>query len=67
MSSHSKLPVGCLILMVACYLYIPLAWGANAYRLVRCDWEPSYKAEVVHGLGLFTPIFIVTAWMDLEP
>jgi hypothetical protein len=41
-------------------------WGTNIYRLAKCDFEPSYKAEVIYGLGVLTPTFIVTAWMELE-
>ena len=42
------------------------AWGVNAYKFSKCDFEPSYKAEILHGLGLFIPTFIVTAFMDIE-
>ena len=41
-------------------------WGTNIYRLATCDFEPSYKAEAIYALGVFTPTFIVTAWMDLD-
>ena len=41
-------------------------WGANAYRFATCDFEPSYKAEAIYALGVFTPTFIVTAWMDID-
>ena len=48
------------------YLAILVAWPLNIYRLATCDFEPSYKAEVIYAIGLFTPTFIITAWMDLE-
>ena len=55
---------------IALHLFILMGglglWGANLYRLVKCDFEPSYKAEVIYGIGIFTPTFIVTAWMDID-
>ena len=41
-------------------------WVTNIYRLATCDFEPSYKAEAIYTLGVFTPTCLVTAWMDLE-
>jgi hypothetical protein len=54
------------LLTILLVIYIPTTWVINLTRFLKCDFEPSYKAEVIHGLGLFTPVFVVTAWMDLE-
>ena len=48
-----------LIITLGCYV-------GNIARLVKCDWEPSYKAEVIYGVGVIAPTFYVTAFLDLE-
>ena len=53
------LPLALLVFMMTSFLM-------NIYRLASCDFEPSYKAEVIYAIGIFCPTFIVTAWMDLE-
>jgi hypothetical protein len=40
-------------------------WAMNIYKFASCDFEPSYKAEIVHGVGIVTPIGCITGWMDL--
>jgi len=40
-------------------------WFMNIYKFCSCDFEPSYKAEIVHGVGIVTPIGCITGWMDL--
>jgi len=48
-------------------LSIALAvWGGNLVRLIKCDWKPSYKAEIIYALGVVTPTCVVTVWMDIE-
>lgn len=34
-------------------------------KFLRCDFEPSYKAEIVYGVGTFTGLGIIVGWMDL--
>jgi len=33
-------------------------------KLVKCDFEPSYKAEVIYGIGTFTGLGSIIGWMD---
>lgn len=33
-------------------------------KLVRCDFEPSYKAEVIYGISAITGIGAITGYMD---
>ena len=37
----------------------------NIYKLTQCDFEPSYKAEVIRTIGLFPPVGAVVGYMDL--
>ena len=42
-------------------------WGANIVKLVKCDFEPSYKAECIRTIGIVVPIVgAVTGYMDIE-
>lgn len=43
-----------------------ISWPVNVYKLCQCDFKPSYKAEVIYTLGVFTPSCVITAWMNLE-
>ena len=54
-----------ILLQLAIALFGLASWGMNVAKFVGCDFEPSYKAEVIHGIGLFTPICLVTGWLDL--
>lgn len=40
-------------------------WLWNVTKLVRCDFEPNYKCEILHTAGLVVPpASIVTVWFD---
>jgi hypothetical protein len=44
-----------------------LAWPLNAFRFARCDFEPSYKGEVVHGIGIIIPpVALISAWSNWD-
>lgn len=33
-------------------------------KFFKCDFEPSYKAEIIYGVSLITDIGTITGWMD---
>lgn len=33
-----------------------IGWGLNVYQLTQCDFEPSYRAEILRGIGVVIPI-----------
>jgi len=37
----------------------------NVVKLTKCDFEPSYKAEVIHGIGLIPPVGCITGWINV--
>lgn len=40
-----------------------LSWCVNVYKLVNCDFEPSWKGEIIHAVGVFVPpASILTVW-----
>lgn len=39
----------------------------NVVKLTRCDFEPSYKAEVIRAVGVFVPpVGVVVGYCDIE-
>jgi len=55
-----------LITLIAIPSLLIAAYGINLYKFIRCDFKASYKAEAIYGIGIFTPTFVVTAWMDIK-
>ena len=42
-----------------------IGYVLNIVKLCKCDFKPSYKAEIVHGLGVVTGIGVVTGYINL--
>ena len=53
------------LVIVIIFLFGGISWLVNGYKFIQCDFEAPYKAEVVHGIGVFTPLCLVTAWVDV--
>lgn len=34
-------------------------------KLVNCDFEAPYKAEIIHGVGVVAGTGVITGWLDL--
>jgi len=46
-------------------LFTPYFW--NGYKLFKCDFESSYKCEIIHGVGLIIPpAALITVWADVD-
>ena len=44
-----------------------VGWGKNVYKLCHCDFEASYKAEVIRGVGVIVPVVgAVTGYCTIE-
>ena len=44
-------------------LYILIAWVVNLVGFIGLDFEPSYKLEIIKGIGVFiAPTSGVTVW-----
>jgi hypothetical protein len=54
-----------LILQLVIVLVVGTGWVKNLIKLADCDFEPSYKAEVIHFVGLIPPVGMITGWLDL--
>lgn len=57
-----KVTVAFLILI----LFVLGTWVTNLAKLNDCDFISPYRCEVVHGLGLFGPIALVTVWFETD-
>jgi hypothetical protein len=52
-----------VIPLVAFFVSLPLAWCVNIYKLVQCDFEESYRGEIVHTIGVcIPPASLITVW-----
>ena len=50
------------VCLIAC-----LPWVFNFIKLTNCDFEPSYRCEVIHGIGVFIPPTAwITVWFDTD-
>ncbi len=54
-----------LIIQVLVLVIVGTGWVKNLIKLSECDFEPSYKAEVIHLAGLIPPIGMITGWLDV--
>ena len=52
------------IFALALFLY--LSWPVNLYKLTKCDFEPDYKCEVLHGAGLIPIVSVITVWVETD-
>jgi hypothetical protein len=56
-----------LFALQAALIVLPMtAWGFNLYHLCHCDFKPSYKGEVIHAVGVFSPTCLFTAWKNFD-
>lgn len=55
------------MVIVAFVILVMAGWVWNALKLFSCDFESSYKCEVVHAVGVFVPPFsLVTVWFGSD-
>ena len=38
----------------------------NIYKFTQCDFKASYKCEVMHGIGMVTPLGPVFGYFDFR-
>lgn len=54
------------VMILVVVLFVGGAFIKNIANFCSCNFEAPYKAEVLYGAGIFTPTFLVTAFMDIE-
>ena len=60
----AKAVAGLIAIMVSVVFII--GWCINAYKLIKCDFEPSYKAEAIRAIGVVVmPVGGIAGYMDI--
>lgn len=60
-----KTPITFVIYLAICIVLLT-GWIKNIVKLTKCDFEPSYKSEVLRIIGIpVAPMGIVIGYMDL--
>ncbi|MDK9709202.1 MAG: hypothetical protein OEL83_19335 [Desulforhopalus sp.] len=56
---------GILIIIIVCMLILGVVgYGKNFIKLISCDFEAPYKAEIIHGIGIVPAVGGITGWLD---
>lgn len=42
-----------------------LGYAQGVVKLVKCDFEAPYRAEIIHGVGVIAGTGVITGWLDL--
>lgn len=50
-----KLSLIVAVFYFAAYAYFIIAWLVNLYNFFSCDFEPSYKEEIIRFMGIIIP------------
>jgi len=53
-----------MYVIYAIYIAGLIGWCMSIVKLCRCDFEPSYKAEIIYGVSAITGIGAITGYMD---
>ena len=58
---------GCLLAAIYIIMGVAAILGEVQciLKFCKCDFEPSYKAEVIYGVGTFTGLGAIVGYMDL--
>lgn len=61
-------PEGIAILFyIILTIAILIGYIGNIVKLTRCDFEPSYKSEVIRSIGvIIPPVGVIVGYMDLK-
>lgn len=61
-TSSSSSNIGCFMLIV--WIIAIAGYIQNIVHLVQCDFEPSYKAEILYGIGVCTGLGAIFGWFN---
>jgi hypothetical protein len=44
-----------------------ITWGVNLYKLTQCDFQESWKGEIIHAAGvIIPPASLITVWLNYK-
>lgn len=47
-------------------MMMAIGWILNIVKLTKCDFEPSYKAEIIRIIGIpVSPVGMIAGYMDI--
>lgn len=52
------------VIYLAVVVFIAGCWIGNCIKFVKCDFEAPYKGEIIHGIGFFPGVSMITVWFD---
>ncbi len=55
-----------IIIWVAIFLIALSGWAQCWYKFCTSDFKPSYKREVIYGLGIVTGTGALIGWFNIE-
>jgi hypothetical protein len=64
MTTEDKFVGALLGFVIAACIFCGTCWVVNVMKLARCDFEPPYRGEVIHAIGLIPAAAVVTVWFD---
>ena len=62
---REKFGVGFIIGLILLMMVGIVGWVMNLYKLIHCDFEQPYKAEIVRTIGLIPVVGAFTGYMNL--
>lgn len=55
------------LLMFSIWAFGIIGWGMNIYKLTKCDFKPSVKAEFIRALGIVVPpVGAIAGYLTIE-
>jgi hypothetical protein len=65
--SFENVSIGAGIVWIGIVILGIVGYVKNIIGLVECDFEPSYKSEVIRGIGVVVPpVGAVAGWIDFK-
>lgn len=54
------------IVFICLFALGSIGWVKCVIHLIKTDFAPPYKAEVIYGIGSFTGIGAVVGWINIK-
>ena len=61
-----KLELIFMILLFGLILAIIYGYCMNVFLLVKCDFEPPYKSEIIRTIGVVTGLGIIFGYIEID-
>lgn len=63
MTNYKNYSLGLLVFYILLWVYGIGSWIVNLVKLFQCDFEASYKEEIIHLIGvIIAPSSMITVW-----